>query len=35
VFDNTNKDCSPQGYETDNQISVSRSIENNKVKCYI
>ena len=34
-FDNTNKDQSPTGYEDMDLISVSRTIEGNKVKCYI
>ena len=34
-FDNRNKAQSPSGYENFDQISVSRSIENNKMKCYI
>ena len=35
LFNNSNKEFSPQGFESDKEISVSRSIENNKVKCYI
>jgi structural maintenance of chromosome 2 len=34
-FDNTNKNCSPVGQENQDSITVSRAIENNKVKCYI
>ena len=34
-FDNRDKGQSPTGYEQVDQISVSRSIENNKMKCYI
>lgn len=34
-FDNSNKNQSPTGYEECNEISVSRTVEANKVKCYI
>ena len=34
-FDNRDKNFSPSGYEGCDTISVSRTIENNKVKCYI
>ena len=34
-FDNRNKEFSPSGYDNFDEITVSRSIENNKVKCYI
>jgi structural maintenance of chromosome 2 len=34
-FDNSNKEFSPAGYERSDTITVSRSIESNKVKCYI
>ena len=34
-FDNSDKAMSPAGYEDFDKINVSRSIENNKVKCYI
>ena len=34
-FDNTDKNQSPTGYEDFDLISVSRTIEANKVKCYI
>ena len=34
-FDNSDKNQSPSGFEDFNEISVSRSIEANKVKCYI
>ena len=34
-FDNRIKDFSPAGYEEFDTISVSRTIENNKMKCYI
>jgi structural maintenance of chromosome 2 len=34
-FDNSDKATSPSGYEDFDKINVSRSIENNKVKCYV
>ena len=34
-FDNRNKNFSPTGFEESATISVSRTIENNKMKCYI
>ena len=34
-FDNAKKEFSPAGYENFDTISVTRTIENNKVKCYI
>jgi len=35
TFNNTNKQFSPPGYTQYDKISVTRSIENNKVKCMI
>ena len=35
IFDNSIKEFAPSGYEDFKQISVTRAIENNKVKCYI
>ena len=35
VFDNKNKDQSPNGYENCDKVSITRAIENQKVKCYI
>jgi structural maintenance of chromosome 2 len=35
TFDNSNREFSPAGFEEEKQISVTRAIENNKVKCYI
>ena len=34
-FDNSDKNQRPAGYENMDKITVSRSIENNKVKCII
>jgi structural maintenance of chromosome 2 len=34
IFDNTNKAQQPPGY-TQDKISVTRTIEHNKVKCFI
>ena len=34
-FDNRQKEFSPPDYEESDTITVSRTIENNKVKCYI
>jgi len=35
IFDNSSREFSPAGFEEEKQISVTRAIENNKVKCYI
>jgi structural maintenance of chromosome 2 len=35
TFNNTNKQFSPPGYTQYDKISVTRTIENNKVKCMI
>ena len=35
VFDNKDKNQSPNGYESFDKISITRTIENQKVKCYI
>jgi structural maintenance of chromosome 2 len=34
-FDNKDKSMSPAGFESHEKITVSRSIENSKVNCYI
>lgn len=34
-FSNVDKTHSPAGYENNNEITVTRTIENNKVKCFI
>lgn len=35
IFDNTNKEQSPPGYEKFDEISVCRTIESEKSKCFI